>query len=177
MRHFYVTINGQKQGPLPEPRVVAALNAGQWLDAVFSDAESGKVVSARDLTHGGTQIITKHDETLMMQARAALGGPETQRNMEGQRPDFPPSAERFERPFGEVQQQPVGDDPRVLATTAIVVGLFCWPIGLPLAIVARNKAVTAGRDTTRANWAIALNGVWLVISFLQILKLLASGQI
>jgi len=86
MRRFFVTDHGQKQGPLPEPVVVASLNAGQWLEAQFTDAESGEVFSARELTHGGTQIITRHDETLMMEATAAQGGPVPQLKLNEQRP-------------------------------------------------------------------------------------------
>ena len=177
MRHFFVTEQGQKQGPFPEPVVVASLNAGRWLAAEFTDAESGQVLSARDLTHGGTQIITRHDETLMMQARAAQGGPVPQASYNEQGSSSRPTGAPFTQPFGVAQPQPVYEDTRTLATTAIVVGLFCWPIGLPLAIVARSKAVSAGADTTRANWAIGLNGLWLMISFLQILKMLAAGEL
>jgi hypothetical protein len=177
MRRIFVTDHGQKQGPFPEPVVVASLNAGRWLEAQFTDAESGEVFNARDLTHGGTQIITRHDETLMMQARAAQGGPVPQPNNNEQRPFSLPPPEHYAQPFGSTQQQPVYEDTRTLATTAIVVGLFCWPIGLPLAIVARSKAVSAGADTSRANWAIGLNGLWLMISFLQILKMLAAGEL
>jgi hypothetical protein len=177
MRRFFVTDNGQKQGPVPEPVVVASLNAGRWLDAEFTDAETGEVFNARALTHGGTQIITRHDETLMMEARSAQGGPVPQPKFKEQRPSSQPPAEHFAQPFGEAQPQPVYEDTRTLATTAIVVGLFCWPIGLPLAIVARSKAVNAGADTTRANWAIGLNGIWLIMSFLQILKMFAAGEL
>lgn len=177
MRQFFVTDQGQKQGPVPEPLVVAALNAGRWLDAKFTDAESGQEFSARELTHGGTQIITRHDETLMMEARASQGGPVPQPRYNEQRPSSQPPAGHFVQPFGEAQAPPVTDDSRTLATTAIVLGLFCWPIGLPLAFVARSKAVSAGADTTRANWAIGLNGLWAMLSFLQILKMLAAGEI
>ncbi len=177
MRRFFDTDHGQKEGPFPEPVVVASLNAGRWLEAQFTDAESGEVFSARDLTHGGTQIITRHDETLMMQARAAQGGPVPQPRYSEPRPSSQPPLEQYAQPFGGAQPQPVYEDTRTLATTAIVVGLFCWPIGLPLAFVARSKAASAGADTSRANWAIGLNGIWLMLSFLQILKMLAAGEL
>jgi len=48
---------------------------------------------------------------------------------------------------------------------------------LAAGLVARSKAASAGADTSRANWAIGLNGLGLMISFLQILKMLATGEL
>lgn len=101
MRQFYVTLNGQKQGPMPEARVVAALNAGKWLEAEFADAATGEVVSAHDLTHGGTQIITKHDNTLLMAARDSQAQGDERPPWEG---GAPVPGSRAKRPTTRYQQ-------------------------------------------------------------------------
>ena len=182
MQTYYVVIRGERKGPYPRAKIVAALQSGKLSeDAEIYDAATDDIVLAMDLL----EPAQDPPQPAVNYGRSEDHKPLDQRSSDGSQytQDAQQEDAAWNAPTGN-PQQPYGPgyspgerpSPPVMAYLAIVLALCCWPIGLLASLSAKKECKARGASTTAATVAFWLSMIAAIVTIIRLtLRAVASG--
>lgn len=177
MPGYFVEMNGTRKGPFPREKLIAAIEAGKVPEAAdIIDADSGDIVLRDDLL-----------------APDAGGPPEPKGGVDygrGSAQGGTVKRKKASELGGGVNKQPYGAPKHYAASfhaeevkepgislAALISAIFCWPVGLILAIVALGKCKELGAPTKKATIALWLSIIWGVLGMARLGIMIAKGEL